>query len=169
MEWDAPWSILFHTCTMLCQDINSNGYSNTSMSQATRNSRTVDGHFRYGLFCLNLYDKGKYWQPSIQSRLEWYSTCLCFQNQFLSEPPRTNSQVLDSISCVLRNIFQDSRVHSQSSKKPILDSKTCFLKYRIKTYLVSCGMIVKAWPAPNWSFKPKLFMYYNFFITSLLH
>ncbi len=32
---------------------------------------SVDGHFGYPLFCLNLHEKEKYVQSSIQPRLEW--------------------------------------------------------------------------------------------------
>ncbi len=37
---------------------------------------SVDGHFWSNLFCLNLHEKGKYEESSIQPRLEWSWGCL---------------------------------------------------------------------------------------------
>ncbi len=82
------------------------------------------------------------------------------QNQF------SGSRLIDFLRS--KNIILDSREHSQSSNNPILDSRICSLEHRTKTYLVSCGMIVKAWPAPNWSSNPKLFIHCIYFIILLL-
>ncbi len=106
----------------------------------------VDGHFGYCLFWLNLYEKGSYWQSSIQPRLEWYFTCLCFQNWSISCqncPKRILG--LTKLYC-FKIIILDSRDYSQGSKNSILDSRTSSLEHITKTYLVSFEMIFKAFP-----------------------
>ncbi len=45
---------------------------------------SVDGQFGYYFVLSKFVWKGEYWQSSIQPRLEWYSSCLCFQNQSIT-------------------------------------------------------------------------------------
>ncbi len=42
---------------------------------------TVDGHFWYYQFCLNLSKQRGYWKSSIQPRMEWNLTCLYFKKR----------------------------------------------------------------------------------------
>ncbi len=49
----------------------------------------VDDHFGYNLFFLNLHEKGKYMQSSIQPRLEWSWGYLSFQNRTRSLEERS--------------------------------------------------------------------------------
>lgn len=77
---------------------------------------SVDGHFGYCLFPLNLWDKGKYWQSSTQLTLEVYSSYLRFQNPSISCWSAQNEFWYSKSFSYHENIFLSSKDHSWSSR-----------------------------------------------------
>ncbi len=105
----------------------------------------VGDPFGYDLFCWKFSNKGQYWQTSIQLRLEWCSTYLYFQNQFIScqRLLRTKSYIFKTIF-VSHNIILDSGEHYWRSRTQFFILEPV-LKHKTKI------MIVRAWSASTWS------------------